>query len=458
MTPEQIADNRTDLLAFTKTMFKARKGFDLIDNWHQEAICKALERVVIGQCNRLIINIPPRAGKTEIAVINFIAWCMGNWPDSEFIHPSYSSRLATNNTFNVRSVMQHETFTEIFGAPIFRHDSNAKNEFRTEQGGIVYATGADGTITGYGAGKMRDSFGGAIVIDDPHKAGEASSDTRRKNVIDWFSTTIESRKNRPDTPIIIIMQRLHENDLSGFLLGGGNGEKWDHLDIDSEQDGVSFWERQFPWAELKRMEKANPYRYAGQYRQKPAPIGGGIFKDDWWNFYDAMPQLKYRFLVADTAQKVKTQNDYSVMQCWGETETGQAILLDQVRGKWEAPELLEQARAFWNKHKQSHSSPLRSFDIEDKSSGTGLIQTLKREGVPVIGIQRSIDKISRAMDIAPSIASGNVLLPRNAVYLSDYMLEFSQFPNGTHDDQVDPTMDAIKKILISYQPIIFEAL
>lgn len=458
MTPEQIADNRTDLLAFTKTMFKARKGFDLIDNWHQEAICKALERVVIGQCNRLIINIPPRAGKTEIAVINFIAWCMGNWPDSEFIHPSYSSRLATNNTFNVRSVMQHETFTEIFGAPIFRHDSNAKNEFRTEQGGIVYATGADGTITGYGAGKMRDSFGGAIVIDDPHKAGEASSDTRRQNVIDWFSTTIESRKNRPDTPIIIIMQRLHENDLSGFLLGGGNGEKWDHLDIDSEQDGISFWERQFPWAELKRMEKANPYRYAGQYRQKPAPIGGGIFKDDWWNFYDAMPQLKYRFLVADTAQKVKTQNDYSVMQCWGETETGQAILLDQVRGKWEAPELLEQARAFWNKHKQSHSSPLRSFDIEDKSSGTGLIQTLKREGVPVIGIQRSIDKISRAMDIAPSIASGNVLLPRNAVYLSDYMLEFSQFPNGTHDDQVDPTMDAIKKILISYQPIIFEAL
>lgn len=458
MTPEQIADNRTDLLAFTKTMFKARKGFDLIDNWHQEAICKALERVVIGQCNRLIINIPPRAGKTEIAVINFIAWCMGNWPDSEFIHPSYSSRLATNNTFNVRSVMQHETFTEIFGAPIFRHDSNAKNEFRTEQGGIVYATGADGTITGYGAGKMRDSFGGAIVIDDPHKAGEASSDTRRQNVIDWFSTTIESRKNRPDTPIIIIMQRLHENDLSGFLLGGGNGEKWDHLDIDSEQDGVSFWERQFPWAELKRMEKANPYRYAGQYRQKPAPIGGGIFKDDWWNFYDAIPQLKYRFLVADTAQKVKTQNDYSVMQCWGETETGQAILLDQVRGKWEAPELLEQARAFWNKHKQSHSSPLRSFDIEDKSSGTGLIQTLKREGVPVIGIQRSIDKISRAMDIAPSIASGNVLLPRNAVYLSDYMLEFSQFPNGTHDDQVDPTMDAIKKILISYQPIIFEAL
>lgn len=458
MTPEQIADNRTDLLTFTKTMFKARKGFDLIDNWHQEAICNALERVVIGQCNRLIINIPPRAGKTEIAVINFIAWCMGNWPDSEFIHPSYSGRLATNNTFNVRSVMQHEDFAKIFGAPVFRHDSNAKNEFRTEQGGIVYATGSDGTITGYGAGKMRESFGGAIIIDDPHKAGEANSDTRRQNVLDWFSTTIESRKNRPDTPIIIIMQRLHENDLSGFLLGGGNGEEWENLVIDAEQDGESFWERQFPWDELKRMEKADSYRYAGQYRQTPAPIGGGIFKNHWWNYYDALPKLKYRFIVADTAQKIKTQNDYSVLQCWGESEKGQAVMIDQLRGKWEAPELLQQARAFWNKHKQDSSSALRSFDIEDKSSGTGLIQTLKREGIPVIGIQRATDKVSRAFDVAPSIESGNVLLPRHASFLSDYMLEFEQFPNGSHDDQVDPTMDAIKKILISYQSIIFEAL
>lgn len=458
MNPSDIADNRTDLLTFTKTMFEARKGSELVFNWHQQKICEALEKVVIGLSNRLVITIPPRSGKTELAVINFIAWSMGNFPDCEFIHASYSGRLATNNTFNARAVMQHEKYAEIFSPPLFRHDSNAKNEFRTEQGGIVYATGADGTITGYGAGKMRDSFGGAIIIDDPHKAGEANSDTRRQNVLDWFSTTIESRKNKPDTPIIVIQQRLHEEDLAGFLLGGGNGEVWEHVNVDAEQDGESFWEKQFPWVDLKRMEKADPYRYAGQYRQMPAPLGGGIFKDEWWGYYDQLPQIKYRFITADTALKVKTVNDYSVMQCWGETDKGQAILLDQVRGKWEAPELTQQARAFWNKHKQSHSSPLRSIDIEDKASGTGLIQTLKREGIPVIGVQRSIDKVSRAMDVAPSIASGNVLLPRHASFLSDYMLEFTQFPNGANDDQVDPTMDAIKKILISYQPVIFEAL
>src|SRR5690606_8711278 len=152
---------------------------------------------------------------------------------------------------------------EIFGPTIFRDDSNAKDEWRTKDGGCVYATGAGGTITGYGAGKMRDTFGGAIIIDDPHKAGEAWSDTMRQNVIDWFQTTMESRKNTPDTPIILIMQRLHEQDLSGWLLAGGNGETWEHLCIPAEMpDGSSFWPQQFPLEMLERLKTASPYVYA----------------------------------------------------------------------------------------------------------------------------------------------------------------------------------------------------
>ena len=447
MTPSQIADCRTDLLQFTKVMFKARKGVPLKENYHQLQMCEALERVVIGDIKRLIINIPPRSGKTEFAVINFISWCMGNFPDSEFIHASYSKRLATTNTWNARSIMLHETYSEIFNAPQLRKDSNAKDEFRTEQGGIVYATGAEGTITGYGAGKMRDSFGGCIIIDDPHKAGEGNSDTMRANVIDWFSTTIESRKNNPDTPIIIIMQRLHENDLSGFLLNGGNGEKWHHLKIEAIQDERSFWEEQFPIDDLRRLELSNSYRFAGQYMQNPAPLGGGIFKSDWWRYYTVMPKLKYRAIYADTAQKTKEQNDYSVFQCWGETLDGQVVLIDQLRGKYEAPELLINARAFWNKHKGNENGTLRHFKIEDKASGTGLIQTLKKERIPVVGIPRNTDKITRAYDVAPLIESGNVLLPQSADWLADYLLEFTQFPNGNHDDQIDPTMDAISDML-----------
>ena len=461
MLPNEIADNRCDLLTFTKTMFEARKGSSLKDNWHQEAICSALERVVIGQCKRLIINIPPRSGKTELAVINFIAWCMGNFPDSEFIHASYSKRLATNNTFNARAIMQHEAYSEIFGDTVFRSDSNAKDEFRTDQGGIVYATGADGSITGYGAGKMRDDFGGAIIIDDPHKAGEANSDTIRQNVLDWFSTTMESRKNRPDTPIIIIMQRLHEDDLSGFLLGGGNGEEWEHLNISAETDqGKSFWPEQFPIEDLKRKEIANSYVYAGQYLQRPAPIGGGIFKDEWWQYYNAKPVFEWRAIYADTAQKTKEQNDFSVFQCWGKTVDGKAYLIDMMRGKWEAPELLQQARIFWAKHKSSgDSGTLRAMKIEDKSSGTGLIQTLGREGVQVKAVQRNIDKISRGMDAAPSVEAGLVYINTEIQGVDDFLREHSQFPNSKHDDTVDPCIDAIMDMLVmgrNIAPIAFK--
>lgn len=449
MTPDLIADNRSDLLTFARTMFKSRKGADLIGNWHQDAICSALERVVIGDCKRLIINIPPRSGKTEIAVINFIAWCMGNFPDSEFIHASYSKRLATANAYAVRAIMQNEDFTEIFPHTELSIDSKAKDEFRTAHGGIVYATGADGTITGFGAGKMRDTFGGAIVIDDPHKAGEANSQTMRQNVIDWFGTTMESRKNSPDTPIIVIMQRLHENDLSGYLLGGGNGEEWEHLKISAiDEDGDSFWPKQFTLESLNRIRDTNSYVYAGQYLQQPAPTGGGVFKADWLKHWHKLPDMQYRMIYADTAMKTGQENDYSVFQHWGLGIDGKIYLIDIVRGKWEAPQLLQQAKSFWYKCKNQFSSTLRRLDIEDKASGTGLIQQLKQEGVPVGAIQRNRDKVTRGYDAAPQVEAGNVFLPPQHEHLSDMLNELTLFPVATHDDTVDPFMDAIQGLLV----------
>ena len=260
LTISEIVSCKTDLLEFTKTSFVARTGSEFIENYHHARICRALEKVVIGDTKRLVINMPPRYSKTEIAVVNFIAWAIGIFPDAEFIHASYSKRLATNNTWKAKAVVESEIYQEIFGNINLRDDSKAKDEWKTTRGGVVYATGAEGTITGYGAGKMRKNFGGAIIIDDPHKASEANSEVRRQNVIDWFTTTMESRTNSPDTPIIVIMQRLHEKDLAGFLLSGGNGEKWDSLIIPAINDKEEpLWEYKHSLIELERMRRSNPY-------------------------------------------------------------------------------------------------------------------------------------------------------------------------------------------------------
>ena len=446
MTPQDRLTLQSNFLAFVEYMFYARKKtFMEIAPFHHE-ICSTLERVVLGDITRLVINIPPRSGKTEIAVKSFIAWCMGNFPSSQFIHASYSKTLASSNTSEIREIMRNEAFSDVFGQVKFRSDTNARDHFRTMDGGHVYATGAEGSITGFGAGHMADGFGGAVVIDDPHKAGEANSDTMRQNVLDWYNVTLDSRKNSKDTPVILIMQRLHEDDLSGFLLDGGSGEKWYHLNIPAIDDrNNSFWPENsnFTLEELRRKEQANSYVFAGQYMQRPAPIGGGIFKDAWWQYYDREPEFKWRGIYVDTAQKTKEENDYSVFQCWGRTKNGDRYLIDQLRGKWEAPDLLERGRQFYAKHNAEKNGRLRFMKVEDKVSGTGLIQTLRREGVHVLPIKRSIDKVTRAFDAAPIIETGQVYLPRNAPWVNDFIIEASYFPNGKHDDQLDPMMDAV---------------
>lgn len=451
LTPEEVAIYKYDLLEYSKFMFRRRRGMDLLPAMHHKIVCNALERVVIGKTRRLIINIPPRAGKTELAVKNFMSWCMGLWPDCEFIHASYAATLAAANVAETRNIMQHEAWAEIFGKPSFRQDSNAKDFFKTNQGGAVMAVGVGGGVTGFGAGKMRETFGGAIIVDDPHKPGEANSDAVRKSTLAWFQNTLESRKNSNETPIIVIMQRLHEEDLSGFLEAGGNGEEWEVVRVPAIlDDGNSFWEENsnFSLTKLRQMERANSYVFAGQYMQHPAPIGGGILKEAWYQYWDFLPNIKWRKIYADTAQKTGTMNDYSVFQCWGDDGTGRKYLIDQVRGKWEAPELLDIARAFWDKHKKEDRSrfgQLRSMNIEDKVSGTALIQTLQRERIPVIGVKRNIDKVTRGLDAAPMIQTGNVFLPRPEAntWVKDLIAESNQFPNGKNDDQLDPMFDAV---------------
>ncbi len=445
---------RRSLYWFTRYGFQKQFNRRWLRNWHHDLICQKLQDVFDGKITRLIINIPPRYSKTEIAVVNFMAWALGRCPDAEFIHVSYSSRLAANNSFRCRELVRTSWYQEMFPDFQLAAGSEAKDDWRTTAGGVVYATGAGGTITGYGAGKKREdkAFGGAIIIDDIHKADEATSETMRGNVIDWFKNTLESRVNAPGTPIIVIMQRLHEMDLSGWLLGGGNGETWEHLCIPaiSEED-EALWPETHSLEALRTMEKAKPYEFAGQYMQRPAPLGGGIFKTDWWRYYNELPIVKRIIQSWDTAFKTKTANDYSVCTTWAECDSGY-YLLDVWKQKVEFPDL---KRMVVSLHAKFHPNAIL---VEDKASGQSLIQEIQRETLlPLIPIKigPGDDKSSRAYAVTPLIQAGRVHLLEGASWVADYVASHASFPNAAHDDDVDSTTQALNYLSHGKRPLNF---
>ncbi len=284
---------------FVRYFFQAQYNKRFMVAAHHLRVTGALTRVVAGDCRRLIINIPPRSGKTEIAVKMFVAWCLANSPSAKFIHLSYSDDLAMDNSSAIRDVVKSAEFQRFFPLSI-RADSDSKKKWFSDQGGGLYATAAGGAITGFGAGGMgrkqtgtgspADGFAGAIIIDDAIKPDDAFSDTMRDRINRRFNNTIASRTNSPETPIIVIMQRLHENDMTGYLLAGGSGEKWEHLLIPAiTEDGESIWPEKWSIEDLRRMEAADPYTFAGQYMQTPSPLSGGILKPDNIQIIDALP-------------------------------------------------------------------------------------------------------------------------------------------------------------------------
>lgn len=448
---------REDLYFFTRWMFEQRKGYTWLRARHHALICDALTRVYRGECKRLIINIPPRYSKTEIAVINWMCWCLGNVPDAEFIHTSYSSRLAANNAWQAREMVASDAYRGIFPGTILRNDSAAKDEWRTSAGGIVYAVGAGGTITGYGAGKHRDGFGGAIIIDDPHKADEARSDKVRQGVIDWFQNTLESRKNSPDTPIIVIMQRLHERDLSGWLLNGGNGEEWEHLCLSAwtdEENGVPLWEAKHTAADLVRMETASPYIFAGQYRQKPAPPAGNIFKPDNLQIIDALPadepiEWVRGWDLAASVPKPGADPDWTAGGKLGKGKTTGRYFIAHVRRMQGGP---DEVRKTLKTTTVSDGREVKvSIPQDPGQAGKSQVLEFGRllDGYPVSASPESGDKITRAEGLAAQINLGNVSMVRGDWNdaLTD---EMRNFPNGRHDDQVDALSRAYSQFV---QPV-----
>jgi predicted phage terminase large subunit-like protein len=436
---------RENLYDFSRWMFLQRKGYRWQRAGHHQIVCDALMRVFNGECTRLVINIPPRYSKTELAVINFIAWAFGRVPDAEFIHASYSSALAINNSAQIRGLVQHEAYREIF--PELELANEASHHWRTTDGGVMYATGTAGTITGFGAGKMREGFGGAIIIDDPHKADEASSDVVRKGVLDWFQNTLESRKNAPHTPIIVIMQRLHESDLAGWLLGdrgkdmtgpavaGGNGEVWEHVCLSAwNEDATPLWPQKHSATELHRMEKASPYVFAGQYRQRPAPPDGGVIKPDMLVEVDMVPTGVVEW-CRGWDLGASASGDFTAGAKVGRLADGRYVIAGMVREQFETNErdalILTTARNDGRVLKQS-------LPQDPGQAGKSQVAAFAKllAGHNVHFSPESGDKVVRATPLASQINAGQVLAVRGP-WLQPFKDEGRLFPNGKFDDQVD---------------------
>lgn len=435
-----------DLYFFSKYMFKERRKYKWMHNWHHRVVCDALMKVFRGETKRLIINIPPRYSKTELAVINFMAWCFGKAPDSEFIHVSYSATLAANNAFQTRNLVQEEAYLKVFPNLTLRDDSKAKDDWRTSEGGVCYSQGTGGTITGFGAGKLRDTFGGAIIIDDPHKASEARSDTIRKSVIEWFQNTLESRTNSPDTPIILIMQRLHEEDLAGWLLDGGNGEVWEHLELSAIQpDGSALWPEKHTIQELNRMELAAPYVFSGQYRQRPSPPAGGFFKPDNIEIVDALPSEILKEVRAWDLASSENEGDFTAGPRMVRGKDNIIYIVDMVHGQW-GPDGVNRTI------KQTAEIDGKKVVIRlpqdpgqaGKSQAKSFITMLA--GFSVVVETVSGDKITRAQPFAAQVNVGNVKMLRGP-WNKTLIDELRNFPNAKYDDQVDGLSDGYNYLL-----------
>ncbi|KVD52074.1 phage terminase large subunit [Burkholderia ubonensis] len=472
-----------DHLFFSRYFFKHRQAIKFRVNWHHVLIADAVQRVIDGKLKNVVINVPPGSSKTELVAINLIARGLALNPRARFLHISYSDDLALLNSEAARDIVASAEYQAIWPLEI-ADDAKSKKRWNVlvngKKAGGVYAVSLGGQITGFRAGHMADGWQGAIIIDDPLKVEDAYSKTNRNKANRKLLSTVKSRKANPDTPIIVIMQRLAEEDPTGFIKSGKLPGEWEFIEIpalitdeyvaklperiralvesdERDADGrFSYWPYKEPLQDLLASEKADPYVFNGQYMQRPSPLGGGIIQSGKFLRYGALPQLQYRKIFADTAQKTAERNDYSVFECWGLGYDNRVYLIDLIRGKWKAPELKQRAIDFWNKHAavgaDDPGAPvLRQMKVEDKSSGTGLIQDIQAEGgIPIEGIERVKDKLTRVMDVVSHIDVGNVGVPLDAPWVSDFLSECDSFTaddTHMHDDQIDPMVDAINDML-----------
>jgi len=410
---------------------------------HHHLLASKLEAVERGEIRRLIVTMPPRHGKSMLTSEFFPAWYLGRNPDRQVIGASYGQDLASDFGRKVRDHSASPLHRAAFPKSALKQDSQSAQRFNTEAGGAYFAVGRGAATTGRGAH--------LFLIDDPFKdRAEAESLVIRESTKAWYRAVVRTRL-MPGGAIVLVLTRWHADDLAGYVLREHAHEGWEVFtlpaiaeegDAIGRAEGEALWPSDYPLPELESLKTTlGSYEWAALYQGHPQPREGGLIKLSWFeNYrYDVLPANPIRVIQSwDTAQKAEQVNDPSVCQTWLETPTAY-YLADSFSKRMEYPELKRTALSLAAKW-----SP-QALLIEDKSSGTSLVQDLKSETkLPVVAIEPDGDKVIRAMSTTALMESGRVWLPRSASWLLDFESVIASFPNGLHDDEVDSMSQALK--------------
>ena len=432
--------------------------------WFPFELAKALQQfaedLIAGKAPKLVIAAPPQHGKSLNAV-DLVTWIAGKAPHLRTIYTSFSDRLGIRANLRVQRVMSSAKYHRVFPQTRINEAGSPSDATRNRE--LIEYVGHDGyfrntTVNGAINGEGLD-FG---LIDDPLKGRkEANSQHVKDAMWDYFTDDFFTRFS-DGAGFLVIATRWATDDPTGRIMEQfGDDVRVLRFPALAEQDEPHRKEGEALFPELKseaflveRKRILSSASFDALYQGNPKKVGGSVFKIAWFKFYTVLPPLKYRVIYGDTAQKTKEHNDYSVFQCWGLGTDGRIYLIDQIRGKWQAPELRTMAIAFWNKHKAFNADKfgaLRTMKVEDKVSGTGMIQDIRKLGkFPIVGIERTVDKLTRAEDGTGHIESGYVVLPEDADFVSALLNECEDFSadlGHAHDDQIDPMLDAIKDML-----------
>jgi predicted phage terminase large subunit-like protein len=442
---------RLDLNVFLSQSFNTiYPGKTFLDNWHIHAIVHSLELSIQGEQPRLIINLPPRQLKSFITSVVLPAFILGQDPSAKIICISYSDELAKTLARDFKRIVESAWYLKIF--PHVQPTKTTENEFVTAQGGFRYATSVGGTLTGRG--------GDFIIIDDPIKPEEANSDSTRKKANDWFQSTLFSRlDDKKRSVMIIVMQRLHVNDLTGFAQDSGGFNKLSFpaiatgdafipvsaTDTYYRKDGEPLHAEYEDLNTLKRIrDQIGTYNFASQYQQSPETPSGGLIKQKYIHIIDHYPKFGpdgYWWVSIDSALSTSETADYSALTLGYSNRDGHFVL-DVKRGRWDYEMLKCKALSYVRRLGDDVT-----FIVEAAGSGISLLEYMRTAQLHWFSHQAKYDKVVRASVVLPLFLAGRVYIcnvKSHNGWVEAFINELLTFPNGRHDDQVDSLVQALR--------------